>query len=584
MAAFKAILGWLGRKGIVFIVLVAAMILYAVWTSGDVRTQILREPGFHLDQSASLDSIATELSDFRQEREKDLAAVGERARTASITTLEAELANATSERRRLEEEERRAKPALLNALRLDGDAILADRKRDLEQAYLDHKIDGLRQALAVARDRDGVMHGMGEASRRAGVDIRGGEQAWLARLKQAEAACNAARQRVAQFDRQGWLAWHWKQDVRGQRDQLVQESRQACDRFAQRQQDHAEWQRLHAQAEQAQVRAADWFAADLPLAIDDIRERAEEERQNASRTIAAKAKRFWERYHVAAILKLAAVAFIGILLAPFLIRLFCYYILAPIAMRRRAIRLDMPDGSTGAVIPEAAASTTSVSVRLEAGEELLVRQDYLQTTSHVGEKGTQWFLDWRHPITSVATGLTFLTRIRGENEITTVSAVRDAFAEVTVLTLPEGGSCVLKPRAIAALAQPIGRPVRVTGHWRLFSLNAWLTLQLRYLVFHGPVRLIIKGGRGIRAERAERGRIFGQDQLVGFSADLAYSVTRAETFWPYFLGREQLLKDRVEAGNGLLIVEEAPMAGRRAGEVRNGIEGVIDAGMKVFGM
>ena len=77
-------------------------------------------------------------------------------------------------------------------------------------------------------------------------------------------------------------------------------------------------------------------------------------------------------------------------------------------------------------------------------------------------------------------------------------------------------------------------------------------MQLRYVVFHGPARLVVKGGRGVRVERAERGRIFGQDQLVGFSTDFAYSVTRTETFWPYFLGREQLLKDRVADGVGVL--------------------------------
>lgn len=183
------------------------------------------------------------------------------------------------------------------------------------------------------------------------------------------------------------------------------------------------------------------------------------------------------------------------------------------------------------------------AARLERGEELLVRQDYLQTTSHTGAKGTQWFLDWRHPITSLATGLTFLTRIRGEGETTTVSAVRDPFAQVTIVTLPDGASCVLHPRALAAVAQPIRRALRVRTHWRLGSLNAWLTLQLRYVVFHGPARLVVKGGRGC-GWRGERGCVFGQEQLVGFSADLGYSVTRTETFRPYFLGREQLLKDR----------------------------------------
>ena len=111
-----------------------------------------------------------------------------------------------------------------------------------------------------------------------------------------------------------------------------------------------------------------------------------------------------------------------------------------------------------------------------------------------------------------------------------------------------------------------------------------MTMQLRYLVFHGPCSLIVKGGRGIRVERAERGRIFGQDQLVGFSADLAYSVTRAETFAPYFFGREQLYKDKVERGSGILIIEEAPQASREGGGVRRGIEGAFDAGLKAFGL
>ena len=294
--------------------------------------------------------------------------------------------------------------------------------------------------------------------------------------------------------------------------------------------------------------------------------------------------RIWaERVNLSSLLRQAAFALALIVAMPFVIRLFCYFVLAPAAMRRAAIRIRVP-GAAGGAIPPTERSATSVGVRLATGEELLVRQDYLQTSSGAGPpKSTQWLFDWRHPLTSFATGLTFLTRIRDEGEVTVVSAVRDPFAEVTAMALPKDASCVLQPRALAAVIQPIERPLRVTTHWRLGSLNAWLTLQLRYIVFHGPARLVLKGARGIRVERAESGRIFAQDQLVGFSADLAYSVTRTETFWPYLLGRDQLLKDRVQAGDGVLIVEEAPMSSR-SGEVRRGLEGMIDAGMKVFGM
>lgn len=293
--------------------------------------------------------------------------------------------------------------------------------------------------------------------------------------------------------------------------------------------------------------------------------------------------RVWsERWKLALLLKTAAFALALIIATPFLIRVFCYFVLAPIAMRRPSIRLRVPGSGSVAITP-AAPSATSVAVRLSPGDELLVRQGYFQSGSLTTRSKTKWVLSWRRLFTSIATGLTFLVRIRGDGETTTISATRDGLAEVTILTLPEGAACVLQPHALAAVAQPILHPLRISRHWRLGSLNAWLTLQLRYLVFHGPALLVLKGGRGVRVEAVEQGRVFGQDQLVGFSADIAYSVTRTEPFWPYFFGHQPLLKDRVTGGAGVLIIEEAPLTAR-SGKVRRGLEGMIDAGMKVFGM
>ena len=155
-----------------------------------------------------------------------------------------------------------------------------------------------------------------------------------------------------------------------------------------------------------------------------------------------KARSWAETSNLLGAMKLAAGLIALGIVSNYLIRVFCYFVLAPAVMRGRAIRLPVPAGAS-AHIPPADRSTTSVGVRLGAGEELLVRQDFLQTTSSAGSKGTQWFLNWRIPVTSMATGLWFLTRIRGEDEVTTVSAVKDPFAEVTVLALPEGASCVL---------------------------------------------------------------------------------------------------------------------------------------------
>lgn len=283
------------------------------------------------------------------------------------------------------------------------------------------------------------------------------------------------------------------------------------------------------------------------------------------------------------LLKQALIILAGIIALPFIIRTIFYFVLAPFAERRTSIRIKGLD-SGGAMIPLTEHSRISIPITLGQGEELLVRQNYLQSSSLTGKKSTRWLLDYRHFLSSIASGLSFLTRIRGEGEMTTISAVHDNMAELNEVMLPNGSACVLHPRALVAVVQPMGKTMKISSHWRLFSLNAWLTFQLRYLVFHGPVRLIIKGGRGIRIERAERGRIFGQDQLVGFSTDISYSVIRTETFAPYFFGLEQLFKDKVEQGSGILIIEEAPFSSREGRGIRRGLEGALDAGMKAFGL
>ena len=269
-----------------------------------------------------------------------------------------------------------------------------------------------------------------------------------------------------------------------------------------------------------------------------------------------------------------------ITLAPFAYRTIAYFVLAPIAASRPPMRF----AGSGAAPPQPVASPSAISQAITLGghDEVLVRQDYLQSSSLAARKGFRWLLDWRRPLTSLASGMRFLTAISGAGERITVSAVKDPFAELSVLTLPQGAACILRPSALAAVVQPQGAPLRITSHWRIFSLPALLTWQWRYLAFHGPARLVVKGGRGVRIEPATRGRIVGEGQILGFSTDLAYAVIRSETFWPYFFGREALLKDRVEEGGGVLLIEEAPLAGKSG--IRRGIEGLADAALKLVGI
>ena len=569
MLAIKRLLGWLTSKAVLYVALFLAIVA-GTFVVPWVKTQ-WQDPGRKLALADTLErKVVVPLREERDAAQARLAKAGSDARTKSLDELTAAIAEAERLRAASIKARRNATDKAISLATGKSDALVEDGKRELEIQYLTAEIAGLTSA------RDRIRKGDLLASLPADV------AAARARADQARAACRDARLAFERSEARWQVRATFKLYDQQARRALKGRMDSACDRSRAADRQQRDAQQRRDLAERAYRASRSWTEATLLPVTSDVEAWVAKTRVEANGSWGQKARLFAERIHMPAALRQAAYALVAIILSPYLIRLFCFFVLAPLAMRRPAVRI-LSTVDAEASIPLAERSATSVGVRLAAGEELLVRSGYLQTTSDAGGKGTQWLLDVRHPITSMVTGLTFLTRVRGEGEVTTVSAVRDAFAEVTVLTLPDGSACVLQPRALAAVVQPIGRKLRVTGHWRLLSLNAWLTLQLRYLVFHGPARLVLKGGRGVRVERAERGRILGQDQVLGFSTDLAYSVTRNETFWPYFLGREPLLRDRVAAGDGVLIVEEAPMAGRRPGEVRHGIEGLIDAGMKVFG-
>jgi hypothetical protein len=588
MGVFGKTLGWLGRKALLYVLLFAALLAFVVGTSGDVHDWWAKSETENQLQADQLQVVNEAIRKLSKELQDDLAQAGQDAQKATVAELKDQIGKAESDLIQLNNAQPGRLDRLLAPATLDFEAIRKEQERLLQVAFLERKLSGLKKALKAATDYE---TSLAAAKKKAGEfrakiqDLKNDRKQKMEKLNAVVKSCNAAKDALKAFDND-WLASNLDRlPLVDQRKALKVGKDKKCRAAKQAEADYEKAKTLAAKQSEAAgkiTRVEAWVENELPEVFEASQERLTQEQQAARNTISAKAKWAWQHYDGDKLLRCALAALILITATPYLIRLLMWFVLAPLAMRRPSIRLQVPGGMGVAIVPSSP-STTSVPVRLKDGEELLVRQDYLQTSSDSGPKRTQWLLDWTKPITSHATGLTFLTRIRGEGETTTISATKDGLAEVTIVSLPDGGSCVLHPRAIAAVAQPVGRPLLITSHWRLNSLNAWLTLQFRYLVFHGPARLVLKGGRGVRVEAAERGRVFGQDQLVGFSADLAYSVTRTETFWPYFLGREPLLKDRVIAGNGVLIVEEAPFTARN-GEVRRGLEGMIDAGMKAFGM
>jgi hypothetical protein len=290
---------------------------------------------------------------------------------------------------------------------------------------------------------------------------------------------------------------------------------------------------------------------------------------------------------VSAKLPLALSILVGVVLAPVAIKSIFYFFLAPLATQLPPIRIIPTDSKPA--LPTFAGSERSLAVQVDLGEELLIHPDFLGVAKLASHKRTQWLLNSRLPLSSVAAGMYALLRISSDDPVGTrvaLACISDPLAEIGIVELPTGAAMVIQPRSLAGVITAKGMPVKITRHWRFNSAHAWLTLQLRYLVFHGPCRLILKGCNGIRMEMpdASQPSLISQAKTIGFSANLDYKTVRTAVFFPYLQGKADLFNDMFIGEEGSFVYEVLPNAGRRAGVTGRGLEGVADAVLKVFGI
>ena len=289
------------------------------------------------------------------------------------------------------------------------------------------------------------------------------------------------------------------------------------------------------------------------------------------------------------VIPVAALLVLSAILTPLAIKAFFYFVLAPLASRLKPLSIAQElrlDGRPASIsLPrQSRISGVSQSLPLAPGDTMLIHPAYLQSSPATTRKRTQWLLDWSYPFTSLAAGMAALTRITStQTASVTLSASDDPLMEVAVLTLPEGAALVFQPRGLVGLIAHGQQKPSISSHWRLASVHAWLTLQLRFIVFRGPVTLIVRGTRGVRMEPAGQGRSISQAATLGFSTGVLYSTTRSETFIPYLRGQQALLNDRFD-GDGVVLYEETPRHGKQPGKVGSWFEGLTDAVLKVFGI
>lgn len=308
----------------------------------------------------------------------------------------------------------------------------------------------------------------------------------------------------------------------------------------------------------------------------------------------AEQNHLWQAYQaVRPVLPIALAVLIGWWLVPVAIRTLFYFVLAPHAARRPPIVICTKKGS-GATLTSpnqrsaregSFISSISQTMKLPPDHEMLIRPDYCQSQPAGVNAKTKLLFDWNHWLTSIASHLWMLKRLRTtQSADIVVSSTTDALDEVAVLEISPGEAVVLQPRGLVGMVYKTGQRPKISSHWRLGTLHAWLTFQLRYLAFEGPVTLIVKGCRGVRLESASTGRTISQDATLGFSANAIYATVRADPFVPYLRGRQSLFHDKFTGQNAYYLYEEVPRNARPDGQKHNPLEVLLDASLRAFGI
>ena len=268
----------------------------------------------------------------------------------------------------------------------------------------------------------------------------------------------------------------------------------------------------------------------------------------------------------------------AVLLLPLLSRTVWYFVLAPLATWAMPVRLTHDGGQQAAFACSPAVKR--LTVELEPGESLYARAACVKDYAAAAGKRTEFMWNWSAPLVSYAAGLWELTRVDGGETGCSVSLWRgdDADRQLVVVSLADHPGLVFRPRYLIGVIEKPGG-LRLRRRWRLLSLQAWCTLQLRYIMLEGTGRVVLAALGGIEAASPSAGeRCVSQSAVAGFDSRLQYGVRRNETFWPYLRGREPLFDDRFAGDESYLVAVAADRAGLLAG-----LDTWFDRALGVFG-
>ncbi len=265
----------------------------------------------------------------------------------------------------------------------------------------------------------------------------------------------------------------------------------------------------------------------------------------------------------------AAVALALYLLGPLMGKLFIFFGFARLIESGHPVRL----AEDLFALPQVSEIGSSIDTSLWPGERLWVKEAFLKTADENLWRRTRFMLDWRVPFTCFLCGLFDLVALRntraGREYGVTFSSDGDPATELGLVSVPDGGSLVLRPSFLKAVILSGDTRLRIRRHWCFFTWRSWIGLQFRYLEFAGPCRLLVASSRGVRAERLagregelRPARRASQNSVIGFTPNLDYGLVRAGKFRAYFRNQGPLFDD-LFTGPGLFLCQRPPADGVR---------------------
>ena len=235
---------------------------------------------------------------------------------------------------------------------------------------------------------------------------------------------------------------------------------------------------------------------------------------------------------------LAAIAVL-VLVLPVALRIVSYFLLMPVVSRMHK-RIHLAAGSeTGAADLRTTDAQRTLAIQLGDGEVLSARSEHVRPVQ--GEVRSRLLHDWTSPFISFAAGLHGLSRIIGDERLSsaTLATPDDPNSYLMRIDFKDHPGLVMHPKHVVGV---IGTPeLQTRWRWGIQSLATW---QVRYIMFVGTGGLIVQGSGDVVATNPRGGSTRMEQNLVmGFDSRLTVGVNRTEVFWPYLRGKTPLVDD-----------------------------------------